>query len=354
MKALQSFLFLFSPLFVLIVLAATLPAKLTPENAEKLDWSDLLNYGGNQEEILRQYQFEDLGQPSRQTSSVQDHLNYIENHLMQDNPWEGSPSNPQIDARGGQANQNSKQITWQDTKWGSPQKLEHEPTQTFGSILSGASKEMSQGMHDTYMNFLINIGTWDIQIPKSLLKRIRGFFSECQKEIIATLQRQPPDWTTSEEISSGPGLGILRWRVERSILIMQRRISPAFIAVLWLTHQNQVNNDVWISMCQSAWYFLEHVFGLWKEHILIDPRAVLKNPEKNKFKTGIWSYDPQLDDLMNFILEHHELTDGRLWYLVNQCYGRLYVEPGSGYPINPPSRSLIQDLYTKHQRRLLE
>ncbi|EGG12023.1 uncharacterized protein MELLADRAFT_59185 [Melampsora larici-populina 98AG31] len=146
MKAHQPVFLLFCTLFILVVLAITVPGKLTPEDAENLEWIDLMQ-SAPQQPIHAQYEFKDLEQPSHQygspqTGLLQAHLESIENYLMQDNNWDTSPLNLETDAEDGKAIHNSNQKIWQDAKGESSQNLQNiitasEPTKTLGITIRG-------------------------------------------------------------------------------------------------------------------------------------------------------------------------------------------------------------------------
>ncbi|KAH9817819.1 hypothetical protein DFH28DRAFT_960797 [Melampsora americana] len=229
---------------------------------------------------------------------------------------------------------------------------------TLASTYMNTDQKKYLGLHETCVKFLISLGTWEIKIPRILLDRITTYFINLPEKIVGRLLLPGPPWTSSQENSTIPHLGFSQRRVHGAIEMMHKQILPAFLAILWLTYQDQADKMGWIPMCQSGWNFLEGFFSSWTEHVLKDPTALLTKSKNRKELNNIdWSNAQSQAHYMKFMQDCGHLTQGPLWCLVHQWYNILDGQLGSrsisralGYTILPPNQISIQYTYTKHQK----
>ncbi|KAH9821622.1 hypothetical protein DFH28DRAFT_526680 [Melampsora americana] len=194
--------------------------------------------------------------------------------------------------------------------------------------------------------FLKTIGTNLFQLEVSFLMEVEQFFKDLHSSISSDL---------CSKLSSDPNFQSknVELLLENSISMSVKTITPIFMAILWIMHEQKTFNQTWEEICDSGWNFLKHHFLLWKD--------IFKDEEElNNFLTQYKSNQQDFPDtqytLLTFAInsEKRRLSMKPAWDLVDMWYKSFTGEPFSPFSFNqymPTNLNMIEQL---HQNQMIE
>ncbi|KAH9813214.1 hypothetical protein DFH28DRAFT_363660 [Melampsora americana] len=203
---------------------------------------------------------------------------------------------------------------------------------------------------DRCRSFLVALGRTQIKIHKDLIKELNIFFVEFQRYILDELQGIIPEFNQSIKTLSIKTLSIKtsesrQTKITFVIKKVKTDILPAFLAILWLTHQDQESEIPWDVICRSGWDFLKGYLSGWSEVLLNDP-PVNGFHARKAFTKLDWS---NTSDMIEYLISckfHGIISLEPVWYIVDKWYDTLQKGKGGivgslGNMLDPPSRLVI-------------
>ncbi|EGG06355.1 uncharacterized protein MELLADRAFT_106786 [Melampsora larici-populina 98AG31] len=199
-------------------------------------------------------------------------------------------------------------------------------------------------------SFLIYFGRVEVRMPRTLLEKIKTFFVSLEKDILHGLPGMGTKITNKTSTVPIMESESIKERVHLVMKNSNENILPAFLAILWLTHQEQVSEIPWEYMCRSGWDFLEGYFSAWKQVLLGNPNPVIGVSRKKLFTEIDWSNASDTINYLAFLPYHGHMTLEPVWELADGWYDTLKRKEGGvigalGHMVYQPSRSVIQRIY---------
>ncbi|KAH9813218.1 hypothetical protein DFH28DRAFT_363710 [Melampsora americana] len=160
--------------------------------------------------------------------------------------------------------------------------------------------------------FLKTIGSNILQNEVSLFTQVERFFEDLHSVISNDIYGNLCSDLSYQKAE-------LKNTLDNAICMAAKKITPVFMAILWIMHEKQIFNEAWEHVYEDAWKFLKVHFSGW-EDLFKDKETLRLSLRNYKYKKMDWY---NAEDVLLFFANNSQKSRVPMkpaWYLVDSWY----------------------------------